>query len=210
MVDILRKVVTKEQLILYKKKIEILLGKKADIKHIHSADDIDTTEEREFVTKLEKEKLNLAYDSVNFLGVYRDSGYIDIDRTIRTIEYPEHLYNIQLENVYIDGIKLTRDKHYSIDLESRTITLFREYTDIDFEVVIYYNSGLKIKNKAIETVGYIDNIVIPEEFYNFKNIDVYIDGIKLIKNKHYSFIENSRISLNKTYYSTDVEIVVFY
>lgn len=70
---------------------------------------------------------------------------------------------------------------------------------------------IQIKNKYFLISGEeTNNIEIPLEYRNFIFEEVYVDGIKYIRNLHYTINDdNSIVTFKKSYTFVEIELIVF-
>lgn len=112
--------------------------------------------------------------------------------------------------VFLNGIKLVPTKHFIIDYATKNIKINESY-ESDSEIEILFNS-LDLSNKKYEAElePSITEINV-SGFLNFTEktiIHVYVDGIKLIKDKHYKIDYVTKlITLNEPY-STKVNLEI--
>lgn len=152
---------------------------------------------------------------INFdiTSAYVEKSYVYIlpAKTTKFI-IPEQYWISEVSNIlYVNGLKLTQEKHYTIDLLEHSITLNEAYDkDADIEVIFTgldrsntfsYLLEPNVKTIKLETSKHISKDSI---------IHVYVDGIKLIFAKHYTIdYDLKTINLIEGYENKiDVEILL--
>lgn len=89
---------------------------------------------------------NVPFDGSTDINIYAkaeisiQSFEIELSSNQQTIEFDD-TYEINEKSkvlLFVDGIKLTKDKHYTIDLLTKSITLKQPYEDItDISILIF-------------------------------------------------------------------------
>lgn len=152
---------------------------------------------------------------INFdiTSAYIEKSYIaELEANIKKILIPEQYWISDISIiVYINGIKLSLNKHYTIDVNEHSINLIEVYSNkSDIEIIF---TGLGTSNDFIYTLEPNVTSIKLETSKNISKesiIHVYADGIKLINIKHYTIdYSNKTINLNESYSKeTDIEVLL--
>ena len=113
--------------------------------------------------------------------------------------------------LYINGLKLTLNKHYSFNMEEHSITLNQVYNEAaDVEVIFNTLSGTNTLSYILEPNTTSIKLETSKKINEHSIIHIYIDGIKLIFSKHYTInYELKSIELKENYKcKKDVEILI--
>lgn len=146
-------------------------------------------------------------------SAYVEKSYVSIlPPKTEIINVPEQ-YWISDDTIllYVNGIKLINEKNFIINKETKTITLNEAYEyQVDIEVLF---NCLDTSNMFVYELEPNINEVVIETTKNIgeeSTIYVFVDGIKLIKNKHYNInYETKTLILNENYENKiDVEVLI--
>lgn len=126
------KVITLDNLKRFFSKINKLMKTKSDISHKHNATDITTDELHQFVTSEEKEKIN----NNNKIQI-KSKYYLISGEETNIIEIPLENRKFTYEQVFVDGIKLIKNIHYTINDDNSIITFKKNYAFVEIELVLF-------------------------------------------------------------------------
>ena len=152
---------------------------------------------------------------INFdiTSAYVEKSYItELKANIKNILIPEQYWISDVSIlVYINGIKLSLNKHYTINTNEHSIDLVEAYSNKSDAEIIF--TGLDTSNDFIYTLEPNATSITIETSKNISKesiIHVYADGIKLIDIKHYTIDYSTKtINLNESYSKeTDIEILL--
>ena len=152
---------------------------------------------------------------INFdiTSAYVEKAYItELEANIKNILIPEQYWISDVSIlVYINGIKLSLNKHYTINTNERSVDLVEAYSNKSDAEIIF--TGLDTSNDFIYTLEPNATSIKIETSKNISKesiIHVYADGIKLIDIKHYTIDYSTKtINLNESYSKeTDIEVLL--
>lgn len=152
---------------------------------------------------------------INFdiTSAYVEKSYItELEANIKNILIPEQYWISDVSIlVYINGIKLSLNKHYTINTNERSVDLIEAYSNKSDAEIIF--TGLDTSNDFIYTLEPNATSIKIETSKNISKesiIHVYADGIKLIDIKHYTIDYSAKtINLNESYSKeTDIEVLL--
>lgn len=152
---------------------------------------------------------------INFdiTSAYVEKAYItELEANIKNILIPEQYWISDVSIlVYINGIKLSLNKHYTINTNERSVDLIEAYSNKSDAEIIF--TGLDTSNDFIYTLEPNATSIKIETSKNISKesiIHVYADGIKLIDIKHYTIDYSTKtINLNESYSKeTDIEVLL--
>lgn len=152
---------------------------------------------------------------INFdiTSAYVEKAYItELEANIKNILIPEQYWISDVSIlVYINGIKLSLNKHYTININEHSIDLIEAYSNKSDAEIIF--TGLDTSNDFIYTLEPNVTSIKIETSKNISKesiIHVYADGIKLIDIKHYTIDYSTKtINLNESYSKeTDIEVLL--
>ena len=142
---------------------------------------------------------------------YIEKSYItELPASTTKISVPDQYWISEISIiVYVNGIKLSLDKHYTVNNEEHFIELKESYNTVsDIEIIF---TGLDTTNSFTYTLEPNVNSIKLETGKNISEesiIHVYVDGIKLINLKHYVINFAEKTITFKEDYKTKIDVEV--
>lgn len=144
---------------------------------------------------------------------YNEKTYVsEIEAKTQTIVIPdEYWIDLIMLNLYVNGIKLIENINFAVDKANKSIKLLEVY-DNKKEIEIIF-SNVKTNNRFVyenEINNKTINIETEKTISKTSIIYVFLNGKKLIKDKHYEInYEDKILNLFEGYsYKTNLEILI--